>query len=138
MAEKYEVVSSYEDVEFLGGNRTREVIVTGIRTKPSGIYVEVRVPKDTFRKIGAHAISDAANSWSTLFETLVRNSGVVGVQWGQETHNGQLQDVAVVTAESDSGATQASLTVPIARLGPNLVIPGLEKLRKQLSELEGL
>jgi len=138
MADKYRVVSSYEDVEFLGGSATQDVIVTGIRTIPSGIYVEARTPKATFDKIGPAAVNVAANAWATLFEELVRNSNVAAVSWGQRSAGGQLEDVAVFTVVSDSGNSSAQLTVPIAKISPQGVVPGLSHLAKQLTETEGL
>jgi hypothetical protein len=53
VAQTFSVETSYEDVEFLGGAQTRDVLVTGIRTKPSGIYIEVRVPLAEVRQYGA-------------------------------------------------------------------------------------
>jgi hypothetical protein len=136
VAEHWQFETSYEDVEFLGGNKTREVLVTGIRTKPSGIYVEVRVPKAIFTKYGAASVNDPAGAWATIFETIARMSHVAGVQWGQESKNGMLEDVAIVTVESDSGESEATVTVPIAKIGPNVTIPEVAKLNKQLNALE--
>lgn len=138
MAANYHVVSSYEDVEFLGGSATQDVIVTGIRTIPSNIYVEARVPKHTFDTIGPQAVNVAATAWATLFEELVRNSNVAGVSWGQQSSGGQLEDVAIFTVVSDSGNSSAQLTVPIAKISPQGVVPGLTKLAKQLTETEAL
>src|SRR3954447_20020267 len=107
MADTFAVETSYPDVEFLGGTNTRDVLVTGIRTKPSGIYIEVRVPMSEYRQFGAQVVNAAALSWSNIYETLARQPHIAGVQWGQESFHGQLQDVAVLTVESASGNSQA-------------------------------
>lgn len=136
MADSWQFVTSFEDVEFLGGSQTRDVLVTGIRTKPSGIYLEVRVPLDLFKREGAQVVNAAALGWANIFETLARQPYVAGVQWGQESLNGQLQDVAVITVASTSGDSQATLTVPIVQLGPKLDAPAIKQLHDQLNELE--
>lgn len=136
MADTWEFVTSYEDTEFLGGSNTRDVLVTGIRTKPSGIYIEVRVPLALFQQDGAQVVNAAALGWATIFETLARQPYVAGVQWGQESTNGMLQDVAIITVASTSGNSQASLTVPVVRLGPKLDAPEIKHLHEQLNQLE--
>lgn len=138
MADQYEVVSTYEDVEFLGGSNTRDVIVAGVRTKPHGIYLEVRVPKSHLEKGGAGLIGAVALSWSQVFEDLLRVPHVAGVQWGQDTHNGQLQDVAIIDVQSASGDSEATLTIPVLDLGPKLGAQRIAALSGQLDAIEGL
>jgi hypothetical protein len=134
--EHWDFVTAYDDVEFLGGTQTRDVLVTGIRTKPSGIYLEVRVPRAEFDKLGAQVVNAAALSMWNIFETLAKQPYVAGVQWGQQPHSGQLQDVAVITVESDRGNAESSLTVPLVQLGPNLDHDAITKLHKQLNDLD--
>lgn len=138
MADTFDVETSYDDVEFLGGSRTQDVLVTGIRTKPHGIYIEVRVSKALFEKDGAQIVNAAALGWATIFETLVVQPHVAGVAWGQESAGGQLQDVAVITVASSSGDSSSVLTIPVTALGPKLGATPIAKLSKQLDAVEAL
>jgi hypothetical protein len=138
MAEIFDVETSYDDVEFLGGSRTQDVLVTGIRTKPHGIYIEVRVGKALFEQEGAQIVNAAALGWATIFETLAVQPHVAGVAWGQESAGGQLQDVAVITVSSSTGASSAALTIPVTSLGPKLGAAAIGKLSKQLDAVEAL
>jgi hypothetical protein len=97
----------------------------------------VRVPRESFDKLGAQVVNAAALSLWNIFETLARQPYVAGVQWGQQPHHGQLQDVAIITVESTSGASQSALTVPVVQLGPNLDHAAILKLRDNLDALEG-
>jgi hypothetical protein len=138
VAAEYEVITSYEDVEFLGGAQTRDVLVTGIRTKPSGIYIEVRIPMTVYKQIGAPAVASTALGFRNIYELLLQQEGVAGVQWGQVSKNGQLADVAVVTVSSSSGNSEATLEVPYSKLAPTFDEPMILKLRKQLDATEAL
>lgn len=138
MAEWFDTEGSYEDVEFLGGGKTRDVLVTGVRTKPSGIYLEVRVALESFRKQGAGLVNAVALSWSQVFEDIARMAHVGGVQWSQESRNGQLQDVAIITVLSNNGGSEATLTVPVLQLGENLHAPQIAALNKQLNAVDAL
>lgn len=136
MADTFTVETAYDDVEFLGGAQTRDVLVTGIRTRPSGIYIEVRVPKAEFQQYGPQVVNAAALGWATIFETLAKQPYVAGVLWGQQARNGQLQDVAVLTVASTSGESESTLTVPVVDLGPDLDHAAIAKLHKSLDDLE--
>jgi len=139
MAETFEIAGgAYEDVEFVGGTSTQAVIVTPIRTKPSGIYIEVRVLKSAFEKNGASVVNAAALGWADIFETLAKQPHVGGVQWGQQQAGGQVEDVAIITVVSSSGASSDSLTVPVNALGPKLDETAIAALAKKLNELEAL
>lgn len=136
MAPTWDHVTTSDDVEFLGGSQTRAVIVTGIRTKPSGIYLEVRVPRSSFDKYGAQVVNAAALGMANIFETLAKQPYIAGVQWGQAADHGQLQDVAILTVESSSGDSQATLTIPVVQLGPDLDHAAVAKLHGHLDDLE--
>jgi hypothetical protein len=135
MAENWEFVASYEDVEFLGGSNTRDVLVTGIRTKPSGIYVEFRVAMADFRENGARVVHDAAHAWAATFEALAAMQWVAGVQWGQESYRGQLHDVAILTVQSTNGDAQSSVTIPLSQLDTAHVTAVVKKLHDQLDDI---
>jgi hypothetical protein len=138
MADLFETVAAYDDVEFLGGSQTRDVLVTSIRTKPSGVYIEVRVPRSLFDQYGSQVVNAAALGMANIFETLMKQPYVAGVQWGQQAAQGQLRDVAVITVASTSGDSQSTLTVPVVNLGPDLDHKAITKLHDQLDATEGL
>jgi hypothetical protein len=96
------------------------------------------VPLAEFRQYGAQVVNAAALSYATIFETLAKQPDVAGVQWGQATAHGQLQDVAVITVQSTSGNSEASLTVPVVQLGPDLDHPAVKRLHDQLDANEAL
>lgn len=118
MAPTFTVVTSYDDVEFLGGTETRAVIVTGVQTKPSGIYLEVRNSKTDVAQLGPDIIGALAASITTIYEGLAAETHVSSVQWGQQEIHGQLQDIAFVTVTSASGNSSTTLTIPLSDIGP--------------------
>lgn len=138
MAENFRIVTSYEDTEFLGGTSTQDVQVAGAVSKPHGIYFEVRVPKAEYQKQGPSIINAAALGIATIFETLIEQPHVGGVQWGQQTKGGQLQDVAIITVVSDSGNSSSLYTVPLVQLGPDLNAKQILAINNRLDATEKL
>lgn len=138
MAATFDILTSYRDVEFLGGTNTRDVHVAGGFTKPSGIYFEVRVPSSLYEKEGASVINAAALSTTTILETLMTQQHVDGVLWGQQSAGGQLQDVAIINVVSPSGNSSEPYTVPFIKLGPKLNAPQIAAIAKRLAETEAL
>lgn len=138
MADLFAIVTSYEDVEFVGGTNTRDVQVAGAVTKPSGIYFEVRVPKSTYQQDGPSVINAAALGMANILETLVKQPHVGGVQWGQASSGGQLQDVAIITVLSKSGNSSSLYTVPIVQLGPKLNATQIAAISARLDATEAL
>lgn len=136
MPSDWSFVTAYDDVEFLGGSQTRDVLVTGIVTSPSGIYGEVRVPKSEFDQYGEQVVRAAAATFVTIFETLAAQPFISGVQWGMAAHNGQLRDVAVLTVTSSSGNSSSVLTIPVVELTPDLDHAAVKKLHDRLDALE--
>jgi hypothetical protein len=136
MAATFQVVAQYPTLEFLGGTRTQQVMTVGIQTKPSGIYVEFRLPKLIYDDQHVNA---AAIGWATIFETIATEDWVGGVEWAQRpTAGGQLQDVAVITVVSSSGNSSDTLTVPVTQLGPKLHQPQITALHEKLDSAEAL
>jgi hypothetical protein len=136
VAATFQVVAQYPTLEFLGGTRTQQVMTVGIQTKPSGIYVEFRLPKLIYDDQHVNA---AAIGWATIFETVVKEDWVGGVEWAQQpTASGQLQDVAVITVVSSSGNSSDTMTVPVTQLGPKLHQPQITALHDKLDATEAL
>lgn len=138
MADLFTIVTSYQDVEFLGGTNTRDVQVAGATTKQNGIYFEVRVQKQQYEQQGPSIINAAALGMANILETLSRQPNVGGVQWGQQSAGGQLQDVAIITVVSDSGNSSSTYTVPIVQLGPDLNEAEIETIAHRLNQTEHL
>ena len=138
MADTFTVVQSYEDVEFLGGTATRNVQVAGCVTTGHGIYFEVRIPSTEFAASGPESVNAAAAGYADIFETIANEANVVGVQWGQQTYGGQLQDVAIIEVSSDSGDSTGSITTPVTSLGPQLDKSQITALNKRLNATEAL
>lgn len=138
MAANYSVVTSYDDVEFLGGTETRAVVVTGIQTKPHGIYVEVRVPKTIVTSTGETSIAEISADTAALYEGLAGQPHVTSVQWGQQELNGQLQDIAFVTVASTSGNSSTTLTIPLKDIGAGLEAALIASTSAQLDRIEAL
>lgn len=138
MAEKFDILTSYQDVEFLGGSNTRDVHVAGAVTKPDGIYFEVRVPSSVYKQEGPSVINAAALGTATILETLLTVPHVAGVLWGQQAVGGQLQDVAIITVVSKSGNSSEPYTVPFVKLGPKLNATQIAAISKRLDETEAL
>jgi hypothetical protein len=96
------------------------------------------VPKAEFDQYGAQVVNAAAIGMATIFETLAKQPYVVGVQWGQQSHAGQLQDVAIVSVASTSGNSQTTYTVPVTQLGPKLNATQIKRVHDQLDDTERL
>ena len=138
MADSFEILTSYRDVEFLGGANTRDVQVAGGVTRPSGIYFEVRVPSSTYKQDGPNVIEAAALGTATILETLVTQPHVGGVLWGQQSAGGQLQDIAIITVLSKSGNSSDEYDVPFVKLGPKLNATQIAAISARLDATEAL
>lgn len=136
MADNYSIVAQYPTTEFLGGTQTRDVMAVGMRTRPSDIYFEFRLPRADYN---ARNVADSANGFSIILEQLTTITGVSGIQWIQQpTDAGQLRDALIVSVESDSGDSASSFVEPFARLTRKDVADRAGKLRAELNAAEGL
>jgi hypothetical protein len=132
------------DVEFLGGNQVRDVIVLSAWSTPHEVYFEARYPAAGWQPQFAKS---TALGYAGTFEGVFTLPGVTDVAWTQvETNTGFLQDGAIVYVESDSGLSSDSVFVPYSKLavdseGPNTQ-PGfvgaiVAGLRAKLNATEG-
>ncbi len=134
MADTFEVRVQYPTVEFLGGSQTRDVMAVGYVTKPSGIYVEVRIPKSTYT---AAQVKSYGIGYSGTIEAVAAIPGVDGMTWSQvQRRDGTLGDVMTVYVTSSSGDSAGSFVLPFAQLAPELAAPKVAALRKQLDNAE--
>lgn len=112
MADTFTVVTQSPGTEYVGGTQTRDVVTVGITTKPHGVYVEFRIPKNVYSAAQVH---DYALGYSGTIEALFGITGVVGVAWSQQpTAAGQLQDIITVTVQSSSGDSTDQFTLPLS------------------------
>ena len=136
MADWGSVVIQYPGVVFLGGTNTQDVTFVGYTTSPSGLYFEVPIPQATY---SADEVKDYGEGYSGTIEAVLALPGVVGGEWTQTpTASGELTSNIVVYVQSDSGNSQASLTVPFADLAAELVKPKTDALIAQLNAAEAL
>lgn len=140
----YHDLTTRPDVEFLGGNQVRDVIVLSAWTVPHDIYFEARYPAAGWQPSFAKS---TALGYSLTFESLFTLPGVDDVAWTQvETSTGFLQDGALIYVESTSGLSSDSVFVPYSKLGidpqasgnqPGFVAAIVAALRKKLDDTEG-
>lgn len=136
MADTFEVVTQYPTLEFLGGTQTQDVMAIGYRSKATGVYFEVRIPRKGYTPAN---VKSTGIGYTGTIDAVMAAEGVVGGEWTQTpTASGELQDNLVLTVASDSGNSTAQLVVPFAGLAPTLTDPKVAALRKQLNDAEGL
>lgn len=136
MAETFDVVGQRPTTEFLGGSETRAAVSIGIRTKPSGIYVEFLVPRSVY---STEIVNAAALGWATIYETVAALPWVVGVEWSEVPQpSGQLGQTVTITVESTSGNSTDSMDVLVTKLGPQLHKPQINALHAKLDAIEAL
>jgi hypothetical protein len=136
MAETFEVVTQYPTLEFLGGTQTQDVMAIGYRSKATGVYWEVRIPRKTYT---AANVNSTGIGYTGTIDAVMAAPGVIGGEWTQTpTSSGELQDNLVLTVSSDSGNSTAQLVVPFAGLAPSLTDPKVAALVKTLNDSEGL
>lgn len=138
MATHFVIVTTYPDVEFVGGTTTREVQVAGATTKPHGVYFEVRVPMAAYEQDGPSVINTAAEALGAEIEALLALPHVGSVLWGQQSHGGQLRDVLTITVLSKSGSSSAPIVAPLAGLSVAAVAKRVVATSQRLDETEAL
>jgi hypothetical protein len=140
----YHDLTTRPDVEFLGGNKVRDVIVLSAWTVPHEIYFEARYPAAGWQPSFAKS---TAVGYSLTFESLFTLPGVEDVAWTQqETATGFLRDGALIYVQSTSGNSDDNVFVPYSKLGidseassnqPGFVAAIVAALRKKLDAVEG-
>ena len=132
------------DVEFLGGNQVRDVVVLSAWSTPHEIYFEARYPAAGWQSSFAKS---TAQGYAATFESLFTLPGVEDVAWTQvETATGFLRDGALIYVSSTSGESTDNVFVPYAKLGidpesttnqPGFVAAIVAALRQKLDNTEG-
>jgi hypothetical protein len=128
----YHDLTTRPDVEFLGGNKVRDVIVLSAWTVPHEIYFEARYPAAGWQPSFAKS---TAVGYSLTFESLFTLPGVEDVAWTQqETATGFLRDGALIYVQSTSGN---SVDSEASSNQPGFVAAIVAALRKKLDAVEG-
>lgn len=136
MADTFEVVTQYPTLEFLGGTQTQDVMAVGYRSKATGVYWEVRIPRKGYTTANVHS---TGVGYTGTIDAVMAAPGVIGGEWTQTpTASGELQDNLVLTVSSDSGNSTAQLVVPFSHLAPADTDPKVAALVKTLNDSEGL
>lgn len=136
MADTYTVVNQYPGLDTLGGTQTQDVVFVGITTLPHGTYVEFPVAKSVYAK---DVVAGAALGWADIAETLWKQPHVVGVQQTQVVNqSNQLTYSWIISVESDTGDSWATLTIANNDLGPKLGLDRINALSAQLTGAENL
>lgn len=133
---KYSIVGQRPDTEFLGGTQTRDVVAVGVLTEGHGIYFETRIPASIY---SSAQVKDYATGYTGTIESIASIPSVAGVQWTQVvTASQELQDALILTVTSDSGNSQAQITLLDTYWAVSLAQPKVNALVKQLNQAEAL
>ena len=136
MAATYTVLYQYPTVEFLGGTQTRDVMAVGYQTSPHNVVFEARIPKADYT---AAEVASFGIGYSGEIEDVFTIPGVVDATWAQVANAaGFLIDELVLSVESTSGNSSATLTVSFGQMAKETLAPRVAALREKLDEVEGL
>lgn len=131
----YTILGVRPDVEFLGGQRTKPVMVVSVVTQAHGVYFETRIATSDYT---AEVAKENANGFTIIYELLFTIPGVSDVGWAQETTPaGQLQDHVIVYVASTSGESSGIVDVPYSKFTQDYVAGKVKALRSQLDDSEG-
>ncbi len=131
----YTILGTRPDVEFLGGQRTKPVMVVSVLTTAHGVYFETRIDTKDYT---ATVAKENANGFTIVYELLFDIPGVADVGWAQEaTPAGQLQDHVIVYVSSSSGNSSGIVDVPYSQFTQDKVAAKVGALRDQLDAAEG-
>lgn len=134
MAEGFQIVTQYPDVETSGGQVAKDVMVVGTLTDDHGVYFERRYARADFKP--SIAQSDA-KGFAIIFELLFDIPGVDAVTWGQRLNAAnQLEDVVTVYYVSTSGESSNFVVVPFRRFTQDYIAAQVEKGRAVLDANE--
>ena len=141
MGEHFRDATVKPDVEFLGGTKTRDVLVLQAWTVPHDVYFEARYAAKDYTVANVLA---AAEGYGIVLEGYYDIDGVADIAWSQiETRDGQLLDSITFFVDSTSGNSSDTFTVPYRRLArgvdqkgfvnPDKAVPAL---RAKLDRIE--
>jgi len=131
----YTILGTRPDVEFLGGQRTKPVMVVSVVTTTHRVYFETRIDTKDYT---AQVAKENANGFTIVYELLFDIPGVEDVGWAQEaTPAGQLQDHVIVYVASSSGDSSGIVDVPYSQFTQDKIAAKVGALRDQLDAAEG-
>lgn len=123
-----------ETVEYLGGTSSRQVAVCQVRTYPSLVYFEFRIPRSDFT---AAAAREEAEGDGEQVESLLTDVNVSGVEWWQDANPaGYLIDMGTIYVTSDSGDSSLSFDVPWGQVYVKAVLGHVNTLAAELNAAE--
>jgi hypothetical protein len=131
----YTILGTRPDLEFLGGTRTKPVMVVSVVTQEHGVYFETRIDTVDYT---ADVARQNANGFTIIYELLFQIPGVSDVGWAQEaTPAGQLQDHVIVYVSSSSGQSSGIVDVPYSQFTQDIIAGKVKTLRAELDATEG-
>ena len=134
MAQNWQIITQYPDVETDGGQVARDVMVVGTLTAAHGVYFERRYPRAQFSQSVAQ---QDAKGFTIIFELLFDIPGVEAVTWGQRLNAAnQLQDIVTVYYTSSSGESDNFVIVPFSRFTQDYIAQQVEAGRAVLDANE--
>ena len=134
MAETYQIITQYPDVDTSGGVLAKDVMVVGTVTGGHGVYFERCYPRADFNEANAQA---DAQGFTIIFELLFNIAGVDVVTWGQQLNSAnQLEDFVTVYYTSTSGESSNFVAVPFRRFTQDYIAAQVKKGRAVLDANE--
>lgn len=123
-----------QTVEYLGGTQSRQVAVCAVRTAPSLVYFEFRIPRSGFT---AAIARQEAEGYGALVESILTGPNVSGIEWWQNANDsGYLVDMGTIFVRSNSGNSGLSFDVPWGLVHPEYVDGPISDLVAQLNAAE--
>jgi hypothetical protein len=136
MAVSYTIVGQRPGIVTLGGALTQDVVIVGMTTVPHGTYMEFAVDQ---KAATPKAISSTAEGYGLVLEGVWSTEWVVGVTWVQQINpSNQLEPALIVSVVSASGNSTGNVTIPFARLSPEMYHPVIAAEHKRLTATEAL
>lgn len=134
MAQDWQIITQYPDVETDGGQVARDVMVVGTLTADHGVYFERRYPRAQFSQ---QVAQQDANGFTIIFELLFQIPGVEAVTWGQRLNAAnQLEDIVTVYYTSSSGESDNFVVVPFRQFTQQHIADLVEQGRAVLDANE--
>lgn len=123
-----------QTVEYLGGTQSRQVAVCAVRTAPSLVYFEFRIPRASFTSAIAR---QEAEGYGAQVESVLTNPHVSGLEWWQNANDsGFLVDMATIFVRSTSGNSGLSFDVPWGHVFVEALSDPIATLAGQLDAAE--
>lgn len=129
-----ESISITQTVEYLGGTNSRQVAVVAVRTYPSLVYFEFRIPRADFT---AAIARQEAEGYGAQVEAIMTDPHVNGIEWFQNANPaGYLVDMGTIFVQSTSGNSGLSFSVPWGLVYVEYVDTPIANLVAQLDAAE--